>query len=77
MPIVSVVDTKLTQFIVLLQWKEFFFFAGLMFADMIVFSYLAYRYQPADPNVLLANLDDEKDKDEGNDNDAYEGDKQR
>jgi len=56
------------------QWKEFFFFAGLMFVDMMVFSYLAYKYTPADPNVLLAALDEDKDEDdkEGKDNPAYE-----
>ncbi|XP_005182724.1 peptide transporter family 1 isoform X1 [Musca domestica] len=32
------------------QANEFFLFAGLMFADMIVFMWVAYRYKPNDPN---------------------------
>ncbi|XP_037937528.1 peptide transporter family 1 [Teleopsis dalmanni] len=31
------------------QANEFFLFAGLMFVDMIVFMFLAYRYVPNDP----------------------------
>jgi len=29
------------------QSKEFFLFAGLMFVDMVLFAYMAYRYVPA------------------------------
>ncbi|XP_034489737.1 peptide transporter family 1 [Drosophila innubila] len=32
------------------QASEFFLFAGLMFADMLVFMYMAYNYKPHDPN---------------------------
>ncbi|KAM8719790.1 hypothetical protein ACLKA7_005935 [Drosophila subpalustris] len=32
------------------QASEFFLFAGLMFADMLLFMFMAYNYQPNDPN---------------------------
>lgn len=32
------------------QASEFFLFAGLMFADMLIFMFMAYKYQPNDPN---------------------------
>lgn len=31
------------------QASEFFLFAGLMFADMLLFMYMAYRYKPNNP----------------------------
>lgn len=36
------------------QASEFFLFAGLMFADMLLFMFMAYRYKPNDP---MANLE--------------------
>ena len=44
---------QLFLFLYIFQSKEFFLFAGLMFLDMIWFSYMAWRYVPAqleDPN---------------------------
>lgn len=32
------------------QASEFFLFAGLMFADMLLFMFMAYNYKPNDPN---------------------------
>ncbi|ALC48233.1 CG2930 [Drosophila busckii] len=32
------------------QSYEFFLFAGLMFIDMIIFMFIAYKYKPNDPN---------------------------
>lgn len=40
------------------QVFEFFLFAGLMFIDMIIFSWLAYRYK-AIPLEELDNIDDD------------------
>ncbi|OXA55937.1 solute carrier family 15 member 2 [Folsomia candida] len=62
------------------QWKEFFLFAGLMFADMLIFSYMAYKYVPADRFWLRDDEEKEKDevkaledeKDEGKENSALE-----
>ncbi|XP_075155067.1 peptide transporter family 1 [Haematobia irritans] len=34
------------------QASEFFLFAGLMFVDMILFMFMAYRYVPNDPNAV-------------------------
>lgn len=34
------------------QASEFFLFAGLMFADMLLFMYMAYRYKPNNPNAV-------------------------
>ncbi|XP_013115811.1 peptide transporter family 1 isoform X2 [Stomoxys calcitrans] len=34
------------------QASEFFLFAGLMFVDMILFMFMAYRYVPNDPNKV-------------------------
>ena len=34
------------------QASEFFLFAGLMFVDMLVFMFMAYNYQPNDPNKV-------------------------
>ncbi|XP_022210575.2 peptide transporter family 1 isoform X2 [Drosophila obscura] len=34
------------------QASEFFLFAGLMFADMLIFMVMAYYYQPNDPNKV-------------------------
>lgn len=45
------------------QTYEFFLFAGLMFLDMIVFSWLAVRYKPI-PLDLLKDLEDEEYKEE-------------
>lgn len=47
------------------QYKEFFLFAGLMYLDMIIFSYMAYKYVPADHSVEAK--EDEDEKDENND----------
>ncbi|CAG7715932.1 unnamed protein product [Allacma fusca] len=52
------------------QWKEFFLFAGLMFLDMIIFSYMAHCYKPAQledteeekPAVIKEGSNVEKDK---------------
>lgn len=30
------------------QWKEFFLFAGLMLADMLIFTAMAFRYKYAE-----------------------------
>ncbi|XP_016962541.1 peptide transporter family 1 isoform X2 [Drosophila biarmipes] len=35
------------------QASEFFLFAGLMFADMLIFMLMAYYYVPNDPNKLV------------------------
>ncbi|KAG5684405.1 hypothetical protein PVAND_013640 [Polypedilum vanderplanki] len=43
------------------QTYEFFLFAGLMFVDMILFSWLAYRYK-AIPLELLQDIDENKDE---------------
>jgi len=51
------------------QSKEFFLFAGLMFVDMIVFSWLAYRYVPA-----VLETPEEAKKREGEENDGLEKD---
>ena len=40
------------------QVTEFFLFAGLMFLDMVIFSWLAYRYK-AIPLEELDRIDDE------------------
>lgn len=37
------------------QAKEFFLFAGLMFADMLILVVLAYRYKYADKNEIKSN----------------------
>lgn len=37
------------------QWKEFFLFAGLMFVDMLLFAYMAYKYVPADKMPAIEN----------------------
>ncbi|XP_061396673.1 peptide transporter family 1 [Musca vetustissima] len=34
------------------QASEFFLFAGLMFADMVLFMFMAYRYKPNNPNAV-------------------------
>ncbi|XP_073830928.1 peptide transporter family 1 isoform X2 [Musca autumnalis] len=34
------------------QAYEFFLFAGLMFVDMLLFMYMAYRYKPNNPNAV-------------------------
>lgn len=69
------------------QWKEFFLFAGLMFVDMVIFSYLAYRYTSADltKSTDFAHLDDKNNDDDdddaseerkgGKENLAYDNDK--
>jgi solute carrier family 15 oligopeptide transporter 1 len=64
------------------QWKEFFLFAGLMFADIIIFAYMAYKYVPADiesDDDILKPLEDSKggNNNTGNANDGYESDKDR
>ncbi|KAH8415429.1 hypothetical protein KR222_011805, partial [Zaprionus bogoriensis] len=41
------------------QANEFFLFAGLMFIDMLIFMFMAYRYQPNDPNSSTISLSDE------------------
>lgn len=62
------------------QVVEFFLFAGLMFLDMIVFSWLAYRYK-AIPLEELDKIDEDLLKNEEkrsaldfqpNDNDAFD-----
>lgn len=61
------------------QVWEFSLFAGLMFVDMIIFAWLAYRYR-AIPLEELDKVDDELLNEEkksplefrGNDNDAYD-----
>ncbi|XP_068139685.1 peptide transporter family 1 [Drosophila tropicalis] len=35
------------------QASEFFLFAGLMFADMLLFMFMAYAYKPNDPNKTV------------------------
>jgi solute carrier family 15 oligopeptide transporter 1 len=47
------------------QWKEFFLFAGLMFLDMVVFAYMAYKYEPTDrfwlkDNEVKENSDEDR-----------------
>jgi len=39
------------------QANEFFLFAGLMFVDMILFAYMAWRYVPNDPNQQVEGVD--------------------
>lgn len=34
------------------QASEFFLFAGLMFVDMVLFMFMAYRYKPNNPNAV-------------------------
>lgn len=52
------------------QANEFFLFAGLMFVDMILFMFMAYRYVPNDPNKpsetqpLTENASSDSDSDE-------------
>jgi len=55
------------------QYKEFFLFAGLMYLDMIIFSYMAWKYVPADHSELPQDDDDEKEKD-GKTNNGYDSD---
>lgn len=43
------------------QAYEFFLFAGLMFVDMVVFSWLAYRYKEI-PLDLLKDVDENEDE---------------
>ncbi|CAG7824940.1 unnamed protein product, partial [Allacma fusca] len=61
------------------QWKEFFLFAGLMIADLVIFAYMAYKYVPAE---LQTDEDDTLNvttgkNNTGNENDGYESDKDR
>lgn len=39
------------------QASEFFLFAGLMFIDMLVFMFMAYRYKPNNPNQTVSELE--------------------
>lgn len=45
--VVIVAESKFFQS----QAYEFFLFSGLMFVDMIIFMWVAYRYKPNDPNI--------------------------
>lgn len=39
------------------QASEFFLFAGLMFIDMLVFMFMAYRYVPNNPNKTESEVE--------------------
>lgn len=39
------------------QASEFFLFAGLMFIDMLLFTFMAYRYKPNNPNSSESELE--------------------
>ncbi|XP_065363170.1 peptide transporter family 1 isoform X2 [Calliphora vicina] len=45
------------------QASEFFLFAGLMFADMLLFMFMAYRYKPNNPMASLEETPLTKDSD--------------
>ncbi|EDW82859.2 uncharacterized protein Dwil_GK10225 [Drosophila willistoni] len=49
------------------QASEFFLFAGLMFADMLLFMFIAYAYKPNDPNKTVDEAEKPLALSDGND----------
>ncbi|ODM93509.1 Solute carrier family 15 member 1 [Orchesella cincta] len=58
------------------QYKEFFLFAGIMFVDLMIFAYMAYRYVPTEKFWLKDHEKKDEDTKEksGKDNDGFDRD---